>query len=187
MRIREPRIIIGALGLAVLAVSVVAVQASIAHANAIQAMALTTTITIDRAVHETFAPPPSTATPAMTPLQAFSQWEQQSGGPKVTAIPASLTVHLGLLTFPVGRDCGTECHHGNIIRGGIAYHALNELTYGYSSSNCKPGSTRPASRCKTWTLLDASTGQLIDMVLNLPRGGRVPDALPTAPADPNRQ
>src|SRR5215467_9185069 len=142
MRIHEPRIITGALGLAVLAVSLVAVQASIAHANAIRAMSLTTTIVIDRSIHETFAPPPSSAAPAMTPLQAYSQWEQEAGGRKVTAIPATVRVQLGLLTFPVGPDCGAECHHGNIIRDGMAYHALNELEYGYSSSNCRPGSTR---------------------------------------------
>jgi hypothetical protein len=183
MRIREPQLIMGALGLAVLAVSVVAVQASIAHANAIRAMSLTATIVIDRSIHETFAPPPSSAAPAMTPLQAFSQWEQQVGGRKVTAIPASVTVQLGLLTFPVGPDCGAECHHGNIIRDGMAYHALNELAYGYSTSNCKPGSTRPASRCLNWTFLDAATGQPIDKTLN--RAGpsrRPPDVLQTAPA-----
>lgn len=183
MRIREPRIMIGALGLAVLAVSVVAVRASIAHANAIRAMSLTTTIVIDRSIHETFAPPPSSAAPAMTPLQAYSQWEQQAGGRKVTAIPATVRVQLGLLTFPVGPDCGAECHHGNIIRDGMAYHALNELAYGYSSSNCRPGSTRPASQCLNWTFLDAATGQPIDMTLG--RTGpsrRPPDVLQTAPA-----
>jgi|SRR5262245_6814338 len=182
MRIRDPIVIIGALGLAVLSISVVAFRASIAHANAIRAIALTKTITIDPNVHETFAPPPSTATPAMTPLQAFSQWEQQDSGPRVAAIPANVAVHLGLLTFPVGPDCGVQCHHGNIISNGMAYHALNELAYGYSSSNCKPGSTRPASRCRSWMFLDASTGQLIDWTLHL-RGGnrRPPDVLPTAP------
>jgi hypothetical protein len=159
------------------------VRASIAHANAVRALALTTTITIDRSLHETFAPPPSTAAPAMNPMQALSQWEQQSGGPEVTAIPVGVTVHLGLLTFPIGPDCGAECHHGSIIiRDGMAYHALNELAYGYSSSNCKPGSTRPASRCLNWTFLDASTGQLIDMTINIPGfGRRPPDGLPTAP------
>jgi hypothetical protein len=133
-------------------------------------MTLTTTISIDPASHEIFAPPPSDAMPAMTPLQAYAQSEHESGGGTVTAIPADVTVQLGLLTFPVGPYCGAECD-GYKVQNGIAYHALNELAYGYSSSVCKPGSTLPDRRCIRWTFLDASTGQVIDMVLNL-AGGR---------------
>jgi hypothetical protein len=171
MRLRGPLVVTGALGLAVLAVGVVAVWTSIGHAQAIRAMAVTTTITIDPASHETFAPPPSDATPAMTPLQAYAQAAQESGGGTVRAIPADVTVRLGLLTFPVGPYCGAECD-GYKVQNGIAYHALNELAYGYSYSVCKPGSALPARRCIRWTFLDASTGQVIDMVLNL--AGRRP-------------
>ena len=107
----------------------------------------------------------------MTPLQAYAQSEHESGGGTVTAIPADVTVQLGLLTFPVGPYCGAECD-GYKVENGIAYHALNELAYGYSYSVCKPGLTMPARRCIRWTFLDASTGHVIDMVLNL--AGRRP-------------
>jgi hypothetical protein len=55
MRLRGPLVITSALGLAVLAVSVVAVWASISRVRAIEAIAVTTTFAVGV---DTFAPPP---------------------------------------------------------------------------------------------------------------------------------
>jgi hypothetical protein len=65
MRLREPLLLTGALGLAVAVACVTSVWTSIDHAQAIQAIAITRTITIDPAVHKTFGPP-SDAAPAIT-------------------------------------------------------------------------------------------------------------------------
>lgn len=128
------------------------------------ATAVATTITIDPASNETFAPPPSDAAPTITASQAWTQYAQNIGATTVT-IPANFTVQLGLLTFPVGPYCGAECD-GYTVQNGIAYHALNELTYGYSYSACPPGSTLPAIQCTRWVFLDAKTAKVIDIVLN---------------------
>src|SRR5215467_12000476 len=70
MRLSGPLVITGALGLAVLAVSVVAVWTSIDRVKAIRALGVKTTITLDPGIHETFAPPPADAFPAMTAQEA---------------------------------------------------------------------------------------------------------------------
>jgi hypothetical protein len=66
------------------------------------------------------------------------------------------------MTFPVGPYCGIECS-GYVVQNGIAYHALHELAWGYSSYDCRVGSHRSARQCTEWTFLDATTGQVIDM------------------------
>lgn len=153
---------LGALGFAALAAGVSAVWTGIDHAQAIRAMAVSATITVDPAIKETFAPPPASAQPAMTAALAWAQWEQNAGA-TITTIAPNTTVQLGLLTLPVGPHCGAECH-GLIVKNGIAYQTLNRLAYGYRWSVCPSGSTLPAVRCSSWIFLDASTGQLIDGV-----------------------
>jgi len=158
MRLRGPFVAIGALGLAVLAVGLVAVWMSIGRVQAIQANAVTATIIVEPAINETFAPPPADAAPAMTAEQAWAQMDN-------TSIPSDTTAQLGLLTVPVGPDCGVECEHGNIVRDGMVYSALNRLAYGYRWSVCRAGSTLPAIQCTSWIFLDASTGLMIDGVM----------------------
>jgi hypothetical protein len=178
VRQRRTYLIVGALGVAALAGGLFAAQTGSGHAQTIRETALNTTLTIDPDVNETFAPPPSDAAPAMSAQQAYTQWEQPTGAAS-TAIPANATAQLGLLTLPVGPDCGAECH-GLIIQNGIAYTALNQLAYGYSYSVCPAGSTLPAIQCIRWIFLDANTGKLIDAALNL-GNNHPPDVLPTAP------
>jgi hypothetical protein len=58
MGLRGPLVTVGALGPAVLAVSVVAIRMSVSRARAIEAMAVTTAIRVN-GTDNTFAPPPS--------------------------------------------------------------------------------------------------------------------------------
>jgi len=161
MRLRGPFVAISALGCAVLTVSVVALWTSIDHANAIRALAVKTTITVEPGIHETFAPPPADAAPAMTAAEAWAGWERHAEIPaNTTAIPANTTVQLGLLTLPVGPYCGAECH-GLIVQNGIAYTALNQLAWGYSW----PAFPHRHSHSMNWIFLDASTGLMIEGVM----------------------
>jgi hypothetical protein len=105
MRLRGPFIIIGALGLAVLAVGLVAVWTSISRPQARHTTMRisrpeashtampSTTITINSVV--TFAPPPSDARPALAAEQARRQAERHQGS-RVTAIPPGLPSGSGL-------------------------------------------------------------------------------------------
>ena len=70
MRLRGPLVATGALGLAVLAVSVIAVWTSVSHARAFQAMAPVTRATRIDGTEDVFAPPPYGVTPAKTSRQA---------------------------------------------------------------------------------------------------------------------
>ena len=159
MRLHGPLLTISALGIAVAAVSALAVWTSVDHARAVRALYLRTMITVDPGSHETFAPPPASAMPALTAAQAFAQWVQQAGGTHTT-IPADTTVKLGLLTLPVGPYCGAECH-GLIVHDGIAYTVRNQLAYGYGS----PAFPHRRTGRMNWLFLDASTGQMIVAVL----------------------
>ena len=156
MRLRGPLVVSGALGLAVLAVSVVAVWTSIDHTKAIRALAVKTTITLDPGIHETFAPPPADALPAMTAQEASDAFEG-----KHIPIPDYVTVQLGLYTLPVGPDCGFECEHNNIVRGDMVYSWLNKLVWGFSRRVCPAGSDRPEWRCTEWDFIDANTGEYV--------------------------
>jgi hypothetical protein len=126
-----------------------------------------TPIVIDPAVGDTFAPAPAAAAPALTAAQAWAQYAKVNGGS--ATIPSSLTAQLGLVSVPVGPANGDPDQAGLATSNGIAYLALNELAYGYSSP---PGSC-PMSRnpkvegpigksCVDWTFVDANTGQLIE-------------------------
>jgi hypothetical protein len=168
-RLRQHRtyVIVALLGLAALAGGLFAVLTGGGHAQAISATSVSTTITVDPAVNETFAPPASASpAPAMTATQAFLKWMQDTGQAQTT-IPSNISAQLGLLTLPTGPDCGSECQ-GLIIQNGMAYQALNQLAYGYSWSVCPASSTLPDVNCLRWIFLDANTGHMIDGVLNLP-------------------
>jgi hypothetical protein len=164
MRPRSPFVTISALGIAILAAAGVAVSIAIGHAQATQAMAISSTMTVGV---DTFAPPPSDAVPALTAAQAWAQFEHHASG-TITTIAPSTTVRLGLLTVRVGPYCGAECH-GLIVRNGIAYQALDQLAWGYGWL----AFPHRHSKRMNWVFLDASTGQMINGVLNRPPGGPV--------------
>jgi len=85
-------------------------------------------------------------------------------------IPSDLTVQLGLVSVPVGPANPDDPDQASLATShGIAYSALNELAYGYSS----PTGSCPMSRnplrpgpvgksCIDWIFVDANTGQLIE-------------------------
>src|SRR5215470_17405056 len=144
--------IIGAIGLAALAGGLIASQThggravnsqprtyraarvgqpAASRARVITASAVQTTITINPHVGETFAPPPAKASAPLTAQQAWAQFIQSSTtGSGGTAIPSTVTAQLGLLTLPIGPDCGATCS-GDPVQNGIAYRSLNQLAYGY--------------------------------------------------------
>lgn len=165
MRLRGSFVIIGVLGLAVLAAGGSAVWTSVAHSREIAKARLGATITFDpQRYGPKFAPPPSDAMPALTAAQAYAQW----AGGRVTRIPPGETAQLGLFTLPVGPYCGAECSN-LIVKNGIAYTTLNELAYGYSwRSTCSGGNPLhplPSRPCTSWLFIDANTGQMIVAIL----------------------
>jgi hypothetical protein len=140
-------------------------QPAASRARVITASAVQTTITIDPHYGATFAPPPANAAPALTAQQAFAQFIHQASGSSNTAIPSTVTVQLGLFTLPIGPDCGTTCS-GDPVQNGIAYTALNQLAYGYSSpgGTCVRGNSAnplPDVKCTDWLFVDANTGHMI--------------------------
>jgi len=147
--------ILGAVGLAVLIVGVLAIWASIDRAHATAAILVRTTIPIDPNAGELLTPPPRDVNPALTAERAYAEYERQSGEP-VTTVPADLIVRLGLLTSPIGEP--------------------SKLAYGYATPAClrqpAPDGLAHRHRCASWLLVDATTGQMIDEVLYLghPRG-----------------
>ena len=156
MRLRGPFAATGALGLAVLAVSVIAVWTSVSHARSFSAMAASTTTRID-GTEDVFAPPPYGAVPAMTPKQAWPAFFSPNGADKKSP---GATVQLGLLTSPVGPYCGVSCDMWT-VKNGIAYRALNELVYGYSWL----AFPHRHLRSRNWVFVDANTGKMIIGVL----------------------
>jgi hypothetical protein len=130
------------------------------------AVRTTITITINRDYGATFAPPPvNVSAPALTAQQAWAQFIQQASGSSNTAIPSDVTVQLGLFTLPIGPDCGATCS-GDPVQNGIAYTALNQLAYGYSSpgDTCVRGNSAnplPDVKCTDWVFVDANTGHMI--------------------------
>jgi len=171
--------ILGALGLAALVGGLFLGLTGSSNAQAVRAAPVSTTITIDPSINETFAPPLANAAPAMTAQQAWAKFENNNGA-TVTTIAPNTSVQLGLLTLPVGPDCGAECQ-GLIIQNGIAYTALNQLAYGYTWSNCPAGSTLPAIQCTHWIFLDANRGVMIDGV-SPPLGGQNPNGMTSSPS-----
>jgi hypothetical protein len=169
MRLRGPLVISGALGLAILAVSLVAVWTSIDRVKDIRAMAVKTTITLDPGIHETFAPPPADTVPTMSAREALDAFERRH-----VPIPDDVTAQLGLFTLPVGPDCGPECEHGNIVRGDMVYSSLNKLVWGFSSRVCPAASDRPAWQCTQWDFIDANTGEYVAGLAPAPSGAVPP-------------
>lgn len=165
-RLRRRRsILLSAVGLVVVAVGVLVAQTNLDRAQAITVTAVTTKITINSQIGETFAPPLNTASPTLTAEQAYAQYEQHIGS-SATTIPSGVTVQLGLLTLPVGP---ANSETGNLpTQNGIAYTALNELAYGYSWHSCPMTltlgpSSLPSNPCIEWNFIDANTGQQIGM------------------------
>lgn len=153
MRPRGPLGAAGALGLAVLAVSVIAIWTSVSHARAFQAMApVTQAIRID-GTENVFAPPPYSVTPAKTGKQAWPAFFAPSGAAKKSP---GATVQLGLLTSPVGPYCGVSCDMWT-VKNGIAYRALNQLVYGYSWL----AFPHRNSHARDWWFVDANTGKML--------------------------
>jgi hypothetical protein len=125
-------------------------------------------LVIDPSIGDTFAPAPAGAAPALTAAQAWAHYAQANGGS--ATIPSGLSVQLGLVSVPVGpANPDDPDQAGLATSNGIAYRALNELAYGYSS----PTGSCPMSRnpnnpgtvgksCIDWTFVDANTGQLIE-------------------------
>lgn len=161
---RRTFVIIGAVGVGLLAIGFFAVRANRAPARAVTVSAVTSTITIDPQVGETFAPAPPDAAPALTAEQAYAQYAQLSGYSDTT-VPSDVTVQLGLLTLPVGP---VSPDTGNLTtQNGIAYTALNELVYGYSWHSCPHSrnpnvATLPANPCIQWNFLNANSGKQVD-------------------------
>jgi hypothetical protein len=145
MRQRGMYVIVGALGLAALAGLSGCGRAGSSHGAMTRATAVSATITVNPQNDET----------AMTAEQAWANMDN-------TSIAPGTTVQLGLLTVPVGPDCGAECENGNIVQNGMVYSTLNQLVYGYSWSNCPADSSLPASQCTEWIFLDANTGKMVN-------------------------
>jgi hypothetical protein len=159
MRLRGPLISTGALGLALLAVAAIAIWTSVSGARAIDA----NTIRIN-GTEIVFAPPPSGAVPAITARQARARFTR---GERSTVIAPGTTVHLGLLTMPIGPYCGRECD-GHPVRDGIAYTALDQLAYGYGWL----AFPHRHLKNRNWIFLDASTGKMIVGTVSREPGSR---------------
>jgi hypothetical protein len=125
-------------------------------------------IVIDPSVGDTFAPAPADAEPALTAAQAWAQYGQVNGDS--ATIPSDLTVQLGHVSMPVAPANPDNPGQASLTTSnGIAYSALNELAYGYSSppGSCpmsrNPNNPGPVGKsCIDWTFVDANTGQLIE-------------------------
>jgi hypothetical protein len=115
-------------------------------------------IVISPDIGEILAPPPANAKPRLTAAQAYARSTGRRGR-QVTAIPANVTAHLGLLTEP----------EGPLGPGGkvVAYSPGGQLVYGFSWHSC-PVSMNPRVRrlppnpCVEWNFIDANTGHQID-------------------------
>jgi hypothetical protein len=162
MRLRGPLAITSALGVAVLAVSVLAVWTSVSHARAFQAMAPVNRTTRIDGTENVFAPPPYGVTPAKTSRQAWPAFFAPSGADKKSP---GARVQLGLLTSPIGPYCGVSCDMWT-VKNGIAYRALNELVYGYSWL----AFPHRNSLLRDWWFVGANTGRMIIGVLPRPPG-----------------
>ncbi|HEY7146099.1 MAG TPA: hypothetical protein VH637_17815 [Streptosporangiaceae bacterium] len=153
-RIMVPVITIAVLGAGLLLAGCGAPAAL--HARSVSAV--TSTITIDPGVGETFGAAPPDAAPTLTPQQAWAAGAQNDSGDVSAAIPPDVTMQLGVLTLPIG-PTGPE--------GAETYAAQDELAYGFSWSNC-PVSRNPDMQalpdnpCIEWEFIDANTGQQID-------------------------
>ena len=137
-----------------------------APARAATTAATRATITIGTNPTETFAPAPSSATPALTAYQAWLRFARHVGSHR-TSMPPGVTARLGLFTMAAGPAAlaGTSRQPKS---HGEAYIALNQLAYGYSSHSCPlylgrmPGMPPPPpTPCIEWLFLNANTGQMV--------------------------
>ncbi len=107
-----------------------------------------------------FTPAPPSAKPTLTARQAWASYTKVNTSYRNAAIPRNVSVHLGLLTLPIGPagPGGTE-----------KYLAHNLFVYGYSWHRCPeiptaPGSgpvSVPPNPCIEWNFLNAKTGHQI--------------------------
>jgi len=155
MALRRKRLITGAAVLGVLVTGFILARLPKTPVRAATVMsAVTTTVTIDPSVGETFAPAPSSSAPSMSAQKAWARYARLNGS-SVTAIPSSVTVQLGRLTLPVGPGPDNS----------VSYTAYNQLAYGFSWHSCPVSMLNPPSPdnpCIEWLFLDANTGQQID-------------------------
>lgn len=103
----------------------------------------------------TFMPAPAGAKPKLSAQQAWARYTKVDTTYTTAAIPRNVSVHLGVLTIPIGPTGpnGTE-----------AYLVHNKLVYGYSWHSCPPstsGATLPPNPCIEWNFLNANTGHQI--------------------------
>lgn len=124
------------------------------------AVTVQSTITIDPAAAETFAP----ATPRqlsddslLTPDEAWARWATVNEATDQT-VPSGIKANLGDLTLP-------QVHTGP--RAFWTYQAKDELVYGFSGPSAACVFTAPnppanPGECVPWTFLDAKTGILVD-------------------------
>jgi hypothetical protein len=134
--------------------------------------------TIGLAYHpgEEFAPPPADAAPELTVQQALDAYT----GTTNFQVPDGVSVALGLLTRPIGPDCGPSCQKGDAVIDGIAYDIYQRLAYGFMRSWCPPGLTLPDWKCQQWLFLDANTAEEIGNISPPPDRSRSAPAGPTA-------
>lgn len=146
--------------------------------SAITATDVTSTINVMGNPGETFAPPPSDASSALTLQEAVDAYAGHEG----TEIPQGITAQLGLYTMPVGPYCGEECD-GLIEHNGTVYTVYQELAYGFLETNaCPDGYSVPDVHCDRWTFLDANTGAFIGED-SFKTDGQNPDAASPEPSD----
>jgi len=134
-----------------------------------------TTITLANDSYMTFAPPPPGATPALTVQEA----DDAHYGHHVE-IPDDVTVQIGLLTVPVGPDCGPECEKNNIVRDGYVYSTVDKLVYSFMYDYCPAGSDLPAVQCQQWMFIDANTGENVIQIGPAPSSSAVLPPNPSA-------
>lgn len=165
--------IVGAVVLAVVAAGLVVARLHQAPARAATARrSAPETVVIDPQIGETFASAPPSAAPKLTAQQAWDKYAQIRYQPELDgfsprgAIPARVSVRLGLLTLPVG-PADAPGTSRLVKKNGKAYAALSKLVYGFSSpSGCVSMNPwvvfPPDARCIEWDFVNANTGNMID-------------------------
>ncbi len=168
---RPKKWIIMASGAAVIAAGLAAAKVSAGAVNTPGTTPVRKTIELANNPGEEFAPPPADAAPKLTVQQALDVYTGSSN----FQIPDGVSVALGLLTRPIGPDCGPSCEKGDTVLNGIAYDVHQRLAYGFMVNYCPAGSTLPDWKCQQWLFLDANTGQDIGQISPPPdRVGSIP-------------
>ncbi len=163
--------IIMASGAGVIAAGSAAAAVSAGAANTPGAPPVQKTTELANNPGEEFAPPPADAAPKLTVQQALDAYTGSSN----FQVPDGVSVALGLLTRPIGPDCGPSCQKGDTVLNGIAYDVYQRLAYGFMRNFSPPGSTLRDWKCQQWLFLDANTGQDIGQISPPPdRSGSTP-------------